>query len=193
MGGPRQRVRADRLCHGATVPSCAPLAQWGIRRKSLIYKVLVSCSFRLCHVATASYSRSNPCATRNAPPALSNPALSPGTRGGATHPASVDCIRTKGTARVNSCRPSAFSGASSTSRPGRGRALGRAADRFLYLSAEPRPRGCSRPPTSTGTCRRSASLKQPSPWRMASRALGRRNAARDAVHPARLRHQTPTT
>src|SRR5262249_25111336 len=47
-----------------TLPTSAPLAEWWTRHKSLIHKVLVSWSIRLCHVATGSYSWPTRCPTR---------------------------------------------------------------------------------------------------------------------------------
>src|SRR5262245_25528010 len=65
--GVSARVPVRGRCYGlgevtstlprGTLPNCAMLADWGMRHKSLIDKVLVACQFRLCHVATVSYSR----------------------------------------------------------------------------------------------------------------------------------------
>jgi len=41
----------------STPPTGSRLAEWWMRHKSFIYKALVSCSFRLRHLATGSYSR----------------------------------------------------------------------------------------------------------------------------------------
>jgi len=49
----------------STSPSCCLLAKWCMRHKSLITKILVSCSFLLRHVATGSASpQPIPCAAR---------------------------------------------------------------------------------------------------------------------------------
>src|SRR5262249_32993538 len=63
--GVSARVPARGRCYGlgeetstlprGTLPNCAPLAEWEMRHKSLIDKVVMACPLLSCHVSTLSF------------------------------------------------------------------------------------------------------------------------------------------
>src|SRR5262249_12444738 len=81
----------------------------------------------------------------------------------------------------------------STSAPGRGRALGRAAGYAAVATSERRLPRVVQAGGATGGAPAGGRPRTPRPGTHGKQRRGGRKAAHDEGHPARLRHQTGTT